>query len=76
MNRQTRTRPTKSDIELLEQLELRLTEEMKKENNIGRVSSVEEKINRLKYTSDIFNEKEKTSYIKEMCKVPVRGTIQ
>ena len=35
MNRQTRTRPTKKDIELLEQLELRLTEEKKKENNVG-----------------------------------------
>ena len=34
--------------------------------NIGRVSNVEEKINKLKYTSDIFNEKEKTSYIKEL----------
>ena len=66
MNRQTRTRPTKREIELLEQLELRLTEEKKGENNIGRISSVEEKINKLKYTSDIFNEKEKISYIKEM----------
>ena len=33
MNRQTRTRPTKRDLEKLEQLELQLTEEMKKENN-------------------------------------------
>ena len=33
---------------------------------IGRIGNVEEKINRLKYTSDIFNEQEKTSYIKEL----------
>lgn len=66
MNRQNRTRPTKKDIELLEQLEHRLVEEMKRDNNIGRVSSLEEEINKLKYISDMFNEKEKTSYIKEM----------
>ena len=66
MNRQTRTRSTQRDLEKLEQLELQLMEEMKNEINIGRVSNVEEEINRLKYTSDIFNEKEKTSYIKEL----------
>ena len=66
MNRQTRTRSTQRDLEKLEQLELQLMEEMKNEINIGRVSNVEEKINRLKYTFDIFNEKEKTSYIKEL----------
>ena len=37
MNRQTRTRPTKKDLEQLEQLELQLTEEKKKENNKVRV---------------------------------------
>ena len=31
MNRQTRTRPTKRDLEQLEQLELQLMEEMKNE---------------------------------------------
>ena len=66
MNRQTRTRQIKKGLEQLEQLELQLTEEMKKENNEIRTSNVEKKINRLKYISDIFNEQEKTSYIKEM----------
>ena len=66
MNRQTRTRSTQRDLEKLEQLELQLMEEKKNEINIGRVSNVEESINKLKYTLDIFNEKEKTSYIKEL----------
>ena len=66
MNRQTETRSTQRDLEKLEQLELQLIEEKKNEINIGRVSNMEERINRLKYTFDIFNEKEKTSYIKEL----------